>query len=209
MEHSNWEEILFNKLQSLQNSNSGIIDMNHIDVIIAQFLEILKYYLTNSQKEEIYYQIENILLQISELKKDISNLNAEILHDNFIPEMEIELESIIMQTEESVSGILDTVDKISEIAKKIQDDQIRGALLHKVTKILELCNFQDLTGQRIQKIIYHLSKIESIIFKMLHALRPENELKIPDHDEKNKSLLNGPQKKEDTPSQEDIDQFFK
>ena len=148
-----------------------------------------------------------ILAQFTALKRDISNMSREILDDSFIPDITMDLRSVILQTEKSVTGILDVSDEISNMSQKITDPALREELMIKSTRILELCNFQDLTGQRIQKIVHHLTEIESVIYKMLHALRPD--LKLRDkHASEEHALLNGPQKEHETPSQNDIDDLF-
>ncbi len=203
----NWEEALFQQLTSLQENNDGVIDINNVDEIIKRFLEVISPYLASKEKQDIYHQIEMISAQFVALKRDISNISDQILDKNFIPDINMDLRSVVLQTEKSVTGILDVSDEISSICAKIQDPKIKEELLIKSTRILELCNFQDLTGQRIQKIIHHLGEIESIMYKMLHALRPDAKLKnrvIASETD----LLNGPQKEEFSPSQEDIDNLF-
>ena len=207
MTKKDWAEELFIKLKHLQGENAGTIDINNIDNIIKQFLEVLNSHLTSSQERDIYHQIEMILAQFTALKRDISNMSREILDDSFIPDITMDLRSVILQTEKSVTGILDVSDEISNMSQKITDPALREELMIKSTRILELCNFQDLTGQRIQKIVHHLTEIESVIYKMLHALRPD--LKLRDkHASEEHALLNGPQKEHETPSQNDIDDLF-
>ena len=204
---NNWEDALFIKLKELQQQNEGLIDINNVDDIIRQFLQVINPYLASNEKQDIYNQIEMILAQFVSLKRDMSNISDEILDDNFIPDISMSLRSVVIQTEKSVTGILDVSDEISALSAKVADASIREELLIKSTKILELCNFQDLTGQRIQKIVHHLTEIESIMYKMLHALRPDMKLRSR-HKSEDDQLLNGPQKEEYSPSQDDIDSLF-
>ncbi len=201
-----WSDELFNRLKLLKEENGGNIDINNIDGIIKKFLEILSPYLRDKEKEEIYNQLEEILVQFVALKRDVSNISQNILSKNFVPDITMDLRSVILQTEKSVTNILDICDEISDLAHKVNDNNLKEELLIKSTRILEICNFQDITGQRIQRIVHHLNEIESIIYKMLHILKPDLKLK-----EKNKSddnLINGPQKSSEAPSQEDIDALF-
>ncbi len=201
-----WSEWLFSRLKDLQNENNGVIDINHVDNIIKKFLEILRPYLKNQQEAEIFHQMEKVLAQFSSLKRDISNMSDEILNKDFIPDITMNLRAVILQTEKSVTGIIDVSDEIAALSKEINDHEIRESLIIKSTRILELCNFQDLTGQRIQKIVHHLTEIESVIYKMLHALRPDMRLKNKTTEEQ--KLLNGPQEEHSSPSQCDIDALF-
>lgn len=200
-----WTEKLFKTLQNLQETNKGIVDVNNIDDIIRSFVEILSPYAKETMRAEIIYQLESVLAQFSSLKTEISNISKEVLDKNFVPSIIMDLRSVIIQTEKSVTGILDVCDEINELSKGINDRNLREALIIKSTRILESCNFQDLTGQRIQKIVHHLSEIESIIYKMLHFLKPDFKLK---YQTKKDELLNGPQSSENAPSQDSIDALF-
>lgn len=200
-----WTEKLFKTLQNLQETNKGIVDVNNIDDIIRSFVEILSPYAKETMRAEIIYQLESVLAQFSSLKTEISNISKEVLDKNFVPSIIMDLRSVIIQTEKSVTGILDVCDEINELSKGINDRNLREALIIKSTRILESCNFQDLTGQRIQKIVHHLSEIESIIYKMLHFLKPDFKLK---YQTKKDELLNGPQSAENAPSQDSIDALF-
>ncbi len=201
---SNWSAALFNKLKELQNKNGGILDVNHIDTIIEEFLGIIKPFTTEDYQKEIYYQIEMILVQFLALKRELSSISTDILEDNFVPNITMDLRSVVIQTERSVTGILDIADEITHFCQKVENSEVREELIIKSTRILELCNFQDLTGQRIQKIIHHLGEAEPIIYKILHILHPEVVLSV----EKTHTLVNGPQNEENAPSQSDIDALF-
>lgn len=201
----NWKDVLSTKLKKLQNDNSGVIDQIEIDKLIKDFLSTVDSYISAKQRSIIFNQIDKISQQITGLKKDISVMGNDILQENFIPEVATELHSVISQTEQSVIGILDISDEINKISAKISPLELKEELLSHSTKILELCNFQDLTGQIIQRIIKRLTMIESTVNKIATDLGPDYKLSsklTPD------SLLNGPQKEEDRPSQGDIDDLF-
>jgi chemotaxis protein CheZ len=201
----NWTDVLSTKLKKLQDNNSGVVDQIEVDKLIKEFLGTVDSYVSAKQRSIIFKQIDTISQQITGLKKDISVMGDDILQENFIPEVAIELHSVIAQTEKSVIGILDVSDEIGKISAKVSPPEIREELLTHSTKILELCNFQDLTGQIIQRIIKRLTMIESTVNKIANELGPDYKLSsklTPD------SLLNGPQKEEDRPSQDDIDDLF-
>lgn len=200
----NWSAALFDKLKNLQDKNGGIVDVNHLDSIVEEFLNIIEPFTKEDKQKEIYHQIEMILVQFLALKRELSNISHEILEDNFVPSIIMDLRSVVIQTEKSVTGILDIADEITIFCKNVENSKVREELMIKSTRILELCNFQDLTGQRIQRIIHHLGEAEPVIYKLLHILRPEAELKR----ENSQKLVNGPQNEEIAPSQSDIDALF-
>lgn len=201
----NWTEILSIKLKKLQDNNSGSINQIEVNKLTKEFLTTVDYYVSAKQRNVIFNQVDTISQQIAGLKKDISVMGNNILQENFIPEIATELHSVITQTEKSVIGILDISDEIRKISAKASPPKLKEELLSHSTKILELCNFQDLTGQIIQRIIKRLTIIESTVNNIATELGPHYKLSsrlTPD------SLLNGPQKEEDRPSQDDIDNLF-
>ena len=77
------------------------------------------------------------------------------------------------------------------------------------------CSFQDLTRQRINKVVNSLNYIEERLQKMIKIWNIEHgtaDLKqmtfAKDDDRKDRDLLSGPQAKEDAMGQDDIDAMF-
>jgi len=83
-----------------------------------------------------------------------------------------------------------------------------------VTKVYESCNFQDITGQRITKVVRALKHIESRVDALVaafgdeitkyKAVHPPMEEKAEDP-MSDKALLNGPQLAANAGKQDDID----
>jgi chemotaxis protein CheZ len=202
---NHWTDILSTELKKLQDANSGVIAQSEVNKLTKEFLTTVDSYVSSEQRKIIYGQIDIISQQITGLKKNISIMGNNILQDNFIPEIATELHSVIAQTEKSVIGILDISDEIGKISAKISPPGLKEELLSHSIKILELCNFQDLTGQIIQRIIKRLSIIESTVNKIAIELGPNYKLSSKLTAD---SLLNGPQKEEERPSQDKIDNLF-
>ena len=200
--------ILFKKLHDIQESNSSTITINNLDDIARLLLEELNDNHSSEHEKEIYNQLSLIIAQIDSLKHDISNVSDDILNDHFIPDITIELKAIILQVEKSVTNILDISDEIITLCKDITDPIIKEKLMIKITRIFELCNFQDITGQKIQRITHHLNETESVINKLLHAFAPEESLRSRKI-HKNIGLAVNYQKNQDEQSQNCIDDLLK
>jgi chemotaxis protein CheZ len=81
-----------------------------------------------------------------------------------------------------------------------------------VTRVYEACNFQDITGQRITKIVKTLQHIEVELDKIVGlfgdfdgADTEPREKKTKPEAPSDESLLNGPQLTETAATQEEID----
>lgn len=132
-----------------------------------------------------------------------------------------ELRAVVDTTEEATNTILDTAEKIVQRANEIKSvtkskvilqdiDELQGLVM----TIMEACNFQDLTGQRINKVVNALSFMEEHIHTMvdlfgemeLASFSADAREALPEDDESH--LLNGPQDKERSISQAEIDALF-
>ncbi len=82
------------------------------------------------------------------------------------------------------------------------------------TRIYEACNFQDISGQRLTKVIKLLASIEERVTKLNNLFGQAETAKTPANDTKtpgtltDQDLLNGPQHKGQGTSQADIDAMF-
>ena len=79
------------------------------------------------------------------------------------------------------------------------------------TKIYEVPNFQDITGQRITKVVKALGQIESTVIAMLKAVGHDVEASVlsqPREIRSDEDLMNGPQLPEQAVTQDDIDALF-
>ncbi len=202
-----WLDSLSIKLKNLQDVDSGVIKKSDVDTVIKEFLDTLDLYVSVEQRRSMFEQMAKVSQQITGLKKEISIMGENILKDDFIPEISTELNAVISQTEKSVIGILDVSDEIGKISAKVIDLNIKEELLKNSTKILELCNFQDLTGQIIHRIIKRLTMIEATVNRIVVELDQDCQFSSNHHVSEN-SLLNGPQKEADRPSQNEIDDLF-
>ena len=77
--------------------------------------------------------------------------------------------------------------------------------------MFEACNFQDITGQRISKVVKTLQFIEERVNKMIEIWGEEGFTDVKQDQEERDAeaaLLNGPQLANQGVSQADIDKLF-
>lgn len=161
--------------------------------------------MTNKSAEsellELKKQIENILSQFKQIRSEA----AGILSSGNIPDAALQLHDVLQYTEQATSTIIEAVSGINTVVSETDlsqetKDKI-GAL---VNSVYEACNFQDISGQRIKKVLDHIEEIESQIAALSEGEKGNVVKKKKDKD----PLLNGPQLSGDAPSQADIDNLF-
>lgn len=134
--------------------------------------------LERMMKRERRPDVDRIRLDIGEMKDAIERTKAEIAqikHDavqgSHFDKASNELDAIVSQTEQATSDILAAAEKIQEIAWTMREagieEEICQAVEDLTTTIYMACSFQDLTGQRTQKVVHVLRYLEHRIDSMI------------------------------------------
>ncbi len=166
---------------------------------------------------KLHEDIEALAKFIATAKADISSLRACEINSKFIPTASDELSAIVGATEHATNEIFEAVDTI-EAASAEMEPEAAAPLADAVTRIYEACSFQDITGQRITKIVKVLQDVEDRVSGLLEAFgekapEPKRETRepvepVPDavpEAASEEELMNGPQLPGNAMSQEDID----
>jgi chemotaxis protein CheZ len=166
---------------------------------------------------QVFDQLSSLAHFIATAKKEIASIRADDIGGEYIPTATDHLDEVVGATEAATNKIMDCCDTISAIAGK-QPEPTQGELMSVVTNIYEACNFQDITGQRITKVVRTLKHIDGQVTLLLKALddagfKLEQQgaaapLNVSQSTDPDKHLLNGPQKADDAIKQDDIDKLF-
>jgi chemotaxis protein CheZ len=83
-----------------------------------------------------------------------------------------ELDAVVDGTERAAHQIMDAAETIAKAAKLLtasqgKDDELTQQIRDNVLHIFEACNFQDLSGQRIAKVLAMLQFIDESIARMM------------------------------------------
>jgi chemotaxis protein CheZ len=117
-----------------------------------------------------------------------------------------ELEEIVTETARATNEIMGAAENVESIAAGT-DPKIREALQAAATRIYEASTFQDITGQRITKVVRALQHIETRVEALTTAcgsvIAQTNDVVADDA-----ALLNGPQLNRNASTQSEIDSLF-
>lgn len=110
-------------------------------------------------------ELQSISAYIQGVKTDLSAIGPE-LKTRYIPTATDELEAITETTAEATNRIMDAAESIDAMVSggAVAD---KAALSAAATQIYEACTFQDLTGQRVHKVVTALHQIELKIDAMI------------------------------------------
>ncbi|MHA1563982.1 MAG: protein phosphatase CheZ [Alphaproteobacteria bacterium] len=160
---------------------------------------------------KVIREIESISEYIQKSKRDVAAIRPDKISSEHIPEATDELDAIVTATEDATNSIMEAAELIEGVADKLEGDQAQ-ILVDAVTSIYEACGFQDITGQRVGKIVTVMQNIEGKIAALVETFADEIEKLQADDPEQEVSenkddadLLNGPQLEHDAQSQDEID----
>lgn len=165
----------------------------------------------DTSREAIYTELKDLRNLIEETRRDISSARMSEIGGKHIPTATDELDAVVAATEVATEAIMDACDNLSARAGTLADAD-NQLVMGEVTKILEACSFQDITGQRITKVVRSLKTIDEKVSRLLEIL----EDKIPglpateeqDTRSAEAKLMNGPQLPDKAVSQADIDKLL-
>ena len=173
-------------------------------------------------------EIVAVQIEIAQLVKSIAKAKAEIAaikhpmsEGDRLLDASNELDAIVQATEMATHNILEAAENIEKEAANLaglchEDQDVIASterIVGQVVRVLEASNFQDITGQRINKVVQTVRFIEQRVLAMIDIWGVEafEALPLPisggaggtDDD-----LLNGPQLENQGISQADIDALF-
>lgn len=179
------------------------------DQVISLINSVLAKVEANSEvsSDSIQQELADLQKIIREARSDIGAARPSDIKEKHIPTATDELDAVVESTAEATGTIMDCCDVIQEKAGEIEGE-ISQAISDEVIKIYEACSFQDLTGQRITKVVNTLKTIEDKVERMIAVLSdgvPGVDHYAGEEEQKGDGLLNGPQLPGKGVSQDDID----
>ncbi len=150
---------------------------------------------------------------VSHIKKEIGALRANDLYRTRLPGAHDELGNVVTATASATNTIMSAAEEI--LGYQEEDfEAYRTQVQTKVLEIFEACSFQDITGQRISRVVEHLAQVEKRLSHFAAAVNARDGDASPDIEETARQkrrellLLNGPADEGNGVSQNDIDSLF-
>ncbi len=157
----------------------------------------------------ILTELRELLIVIEETRTEIGMARTSDIKGKHIPGATDELDAIVAATSEATGTIMDCCDVIQDKASAVGGEN-GDAITGEVMKIYEACSFQDITGQRVSKVMKTFNDIEEKIDRLVSVLGLKTGDIGEEEDTRSESekLLNGPQMADQAISQEDIDKLL-
>lgn len=151
-----------------------------------------------------------IAAEIAKARREICDIRPHDITEHGLPTAGAELIAITGDTEIATNTIMTAAETI--LGMTVSSPNLKAAVDDEVMKIFEACAFQDITGQRVSKIVKVLSAIEERILHLVETLGIEDAAGTADMTAEEKRrhdlLLNGPAIAGPETKQDEIDALF-
>jgi chemotaxis protein CheZ len=209
------DQDLARQLEELKRAHGPSIPIDFVAEVVRSLLGSLRGDLSSADLH-IYEELDELVKYIQAAKSEIASIRPDEIQSEYIPSATDELDAIVEATEAATNQILDAVEKIESLQSEVPPE-IGEKIAEITTEVYEACNFQDITGQRITKVVKALKHIEEKVEALVSALggekghaapppppvKEESAAVLSDQD-----LLNGPQLPPQAQNQADIDALF-
>jgi len=174
--------------------------------------------LENLDSQRLTDNLEALFSYVQRVRTEIASLNRSGDGEDKFATMGEQLDGVVEATREASDSIMEAIERnneaVAKLKESIKDSELIG-LLETIedsnNAVFEACAFQDITGQRVTKIVKSVSYVEERV-SALREIWGDHELDKVElvvveltEDEK---LLHGPQSKATAISQDEIDKLF-
>lgn len=175
--------------------------------------------------DQLKAEVVSLVQYIRRFREEIAQMVSRDGDNTRFQTMSEQLDEIMAATERATHSILERMENVDGLVEEVRgadDPDARAALCDKLNEetmqAMEACTFQDITGQRVTKIVRSMKFVEErvnsmvalwgaeAIEEMAEKYRAEADAADADADAK---LLNGPAlPSESSISQDEIDKLF-
>lgn len=162
-------------------------------------------------------EIRALATCINKTKLEIATIRPSGDGDDRIIIVSNELDAVVSATEVATQSILDSIEHIEELVQGLRVELSEPHIVDTIDEIIDRlvtvivsCNFQDITGQRISKVVSALKYIDESVNNMIAIWGPVGSASgdAKSTADEDAHLLNGPQLEGAGYSQDDIDKMF-
>lgn len=179
-----------------------VLDLSH------QMADAMKAFF-GSLDQTIVSEFRYIAEFIQRARNEIADLQPNEIRNSRIPGASLELDAVVRDTEQATSAIMTEAEALFGAAPADLASyraEVEAAML----RIIETCSFQDLTGQRVTKVISTLRHVEDRVSQFADALGVKDAARAETEEDRRRRelMLNGPALASNAASQDDIDALF-
>ena len=189
MDSTNLSRKLGQLVDLLRKDEEQAVSLKDIASITEALISVIRGYF-NTLDTSVYRELHQLSGHISQAKTEIARLRPNEIKAQ-LPAAGDQLEAIVKGTELATHAIMEAIEEILAASAGESERAIEDACM----RIFEACSFQDITDQRVTKVVKTLNYIEQRISVLLEAHGAEiEEIALAPEDQQTggAGLLQGP-----------------
>lgn len=115
---------------------------------------------------QFYREVETLAEYIQSARREIAGVRPDDIRERHIPMATDELDAVVSATADATGIILGAMEEFERLSAGLPPEQAQQ-IADWVVRVYEACSFQDITGQRIGKVVRTLKHIEGKIDALL------------------------------------------
>lgn len=168
---------------------------------------------------KVLAELDDLARVIRDAKREIAAIRPDEVKEEYLPKAADELDAVVAATADATNTIMDACEVVEGVMGDVTST-VSDKLMDATTRIYEACTFQDITGQRITKVVTTMKHIEERIDALMAAFggaaKPKKQAPAKSSqaakDKKTEltdaDLLEGPQLGDNAKSQAEIDDLL-
>lgn len=201
---------LESRVEALIEQTGGQVDVGDIAGVVSGLMQSYK---SDSPifGQDLSHDLRDLMRYVEIAKSEIAELQPQSMSKRDIPEASLELSAVVATTETAAGVMMDVAEEIQTLVDE-GNDHLADRVTDLATRIYEASSFQDLTGQRVTKVMRVLNHLEVKLAALAAAVgdthvdeRAEIQFAEDGLVLNEEALIHGPQLPEIANSQDDID----
>lgn len=177
--------------------------------------------ITPEEEDQLKRELVGLFGHMNRMRRELAALQGAAETTGDFGTMADTLDAIVENTEAASNTILESAEAIDGLAGELRNSSdpkaraVSGKITDQINSVFEACSFQDLTGQRITRVVNSLKFVEERVNTMVRMWGKEElsqaveEIKQQTEPvDQEKALLHGPQRDGIAIRQEDVDKLF-
>jgi chemotaxis protein CheZ len=197
-----------NTLSALKTADLQDPRLGEVLTLASQMSEAMQAFF-GSIDTTLHDELRYISNYIKQTRAEISNLRPNDISGDQIPTAGAELHAVVKHTAEATNTIMAAAEDVMG-ADTSDAPAFHAFVNEKMMAIFEACTFQDITGQRIRKVVDTLDHIEGRLERFANVMGVEDAAPVETDADRRKrdNILNGPALNGPEVAQDTIDALF-
>ncbi len=177
--------------------------------LAENLVEAMKLFFS-SLDTSVHGEFRYIATYIKRTRDEIANLRPNDIRGARLPSAGAELDAVVRDTERATDDIMREAEAMLELDAGDDADAYKAEVDAAMMRVIEACSFQDITGQRVSKVVATLAHIEERISRFASVMGVADAESEQSEKERwaEDNLLNGPQIDGPAVGQDAIDALF-